>query len=63
MTRTEKDQKESQMWSDSVKPKLRSPAASSHPGVPRDFLQRAFPWCGGEGAPTSFNSQTIWSKK
>lgn len=35
MTRIEKDLKESQMWSDSVKPKLRWPAASCHPGVPR----------------------------
>lgn len=57
MTCIEKDQKESQMWSDSVKPRLQSPAASCHPGV------LPFPWRGGEGAPTLFNSQTIWSKK
>lgn len=34
MSRIEKDQKESQMWSDSVKPKLRSLAATCHPSVP-----------------------------
>lgn len=33
MTCIEKDRKESQMWSDSVKPRLQSPAASCHPGV------------------------------
>lgn len=35
MTRIEKDLKEYQMWSDSVKPKLRWPTASCHPCVPQ----------------------------